>query len=197
MDATESTNRILTWPNLVTLVRFVCIPVFLYLLFGVEDRLAAALLLGFVGATDWVDGYLARRLNQVSEIGKLIDPTVDRLVLLVGVTAIVIDGSVPLVIAIVSLVREGLVAALAVVLGALGARRIDVSWWGKTGTFLLMFAFPFFLGSHADTWLDETFAVLAWACVIPGLAISYYAAAEYVPLARAALSEGRAARIAS
>ena len=68
-----------TIPNAFTLVRLLCLPLFLYLLFGLEERAAAALLLGALGATDWVDGYLARRLGQVSEFGKIFDPTVDRL----------------------------------------------------------------------------------------------------------------------
>ncbi len=192
-----ASSRILTWPNLVTLVRLACIPVFLWLLFGRDDRLAAALLLAFIGATDWVDGYLARRLAQVSELGKLLDPTVDRLVMLVGVSAILVDGSVPLVVAVVTLAREGTVALLALVMGALGARRIDVTWWGKTGTFFLMFAFPLFLGGESDTALDTPFMVLAWLFVVPGLTISLYSAAQYVPLARRALRDGRAARLAS
>ena len=82
-------------PNLISVGRLACIPVFLWLLFSVQDRWAAALLLGALGATDWIDGYIARRFDQVSELGKILDPTADRLMLLVGIFAIWIDGSVP------------------------------------------------------------------------------------------------------
>ena len=82
-------------PDLITLIRLLCLPLFLYLLFGRDNRAAAAWLLGGLGATDWVDGYLARRLGQVSEFGKKFDPTVDRLLFIVAIVAIIIDGAGP------------------------------------------------------------------------------------------------------
>lgn len=185
---------IITIPNLITLVRLACVPVFLWLLIGRDDHLGAAVLLGVLGATDWVDGYLARRLGQVSEVGKILDPTADRIMLLVAVVAIAWEGSVPWWFAGLALAREGAVSVIAIVLGALGARRIDVTWWGKTGTFLLMFSFPLFLSSSADWAAADVALWLAWACGIPGLVIAYYSAWGYVPTARAALTEGRAAR---
>lgn len=185
---------VLTWPNLVTVVRLCCIPVFLWLLFGRDDRLAASLLLGGLGATDWVDGYLARRFGQTSELGKILDPTADRLLFLVGIFAMLVDESVPFWFGVATLVREAFVAVAALVLGALGARRIDVTWLGKCATFALMFAFPFFLASHADISSHRVFEVLAWATGIPGLVLAYYTVWQYVPLARGALAEGRARR---
>ena len=185
---------VLTWPNLVTVVRLCCIPVFLWLLFGRDDRLAASLLLGGLGATDWVDGYLARRFGQTSELGKILDPTADRLLFLVGIFAMLVDRSVPVWFGVATLVREVFVAVAALVLGALGARRIDVTWLGKCATFALMFAFPFFLASHADISSHRVFEVLAWATGIPGLVLAYYTVWQYVPLARGALVEGRARR---
>ena len=85
-------DRIVTVPNLISLVRLGCIPVFLWLLFSLDDRFSAALLWGVVGATDWVDGWWARRFDVVSEFGKLIDPVTDRAVLIVGILAVGIDG---------------------------------------------------------------------------------------------------------
>ena len=183
-----------TVPNLISLARLACVPLFLWLLFAREDQIAAALLLGFLGATDWVDGYIARRFRQVSEIGKILDPTADRIMLVVAIIAIAVDGSVPWWFAGAALAREGAVSVVALVLGALGARRIDVTWWGKTGTFLLMFSFPMFLASGADWGLADPFWVLAWLCGVPGLAISYYAAWGYIPVAVEALQQGRSAR---
>jgi cardiolipin synthase len=190
-------DALLTLPNLITVVRLACLPLFLWLLFGAEDRAAAAWLLAALGATDWVDGYLARHMHQVSELGKVLDPVADRLLFFVGVGGIVVDGSVPLWFAAVVLAREALVGGATLVLAGLGARRIDVTWFGKAGTFCLMIAFPLFLAGSSDlSWADAA-EVLAWLVGIPGLVLSLYSAALYVPLARRALAEGRADRAAA
>lgn len=180
-----------TVPNALSLFRLSCIPVFLWLLFGRDDRAGAAYLLAGLGATDWVDGYVARRFDQVSELGKVLDPIADRLLLLVGVLAITVDGSAPLVVAVLTLAREGLVAVTALVLAALGARRIDVTWAGKAGTFGLLFAWPLFLVSASGVGWADAAGVAAWSFAVPGLVFSYVSAAGYVPAAREALRAGR------
>ncbi|MEL7209600.1 MAG: CDP-diacylglycerol--glycerol-3-phosphate 3-phosphatidyltransferase [Actinomycetota bacterium] len=194
LDAPE-TDRILTIPNVISVVRLLCVPLFLYLLFGLEDREAAAWLLAILGATDWVDGYIARRWNQVSELGKILDPVADRIMLIVAIVAITVDGSIPVVVAVLGLGRELLVAGATLVLAALGARRIDVTWYGKAGTMGLMIALPLFLVSNDPTvgWAG-TAEVLAWIFAVPGLALGLYSLWLYVPLALEALREGRAAR---
>jgi cardiolipin synthase len=189
----DGEDRVLTIPNAISVVRLLCIPVFLWLLFGRDDKLAAAWLLAALGATDWVDGYIARHFNQVSTLGKVLDPTADRLLLGVGVVALMVDGSVPAWVGVLTLVREVLVSVAVLALAAMGARRIDVQWVGKAGTFALMFAYPLFLLSHAGTSVSDTARTVAWLCALPGLALSYYAAAAYVPLARQALRDSKAA----
>lgn len=195
--STDGEDRVVTIPNLISLVRLSCLPLFVYLLFGRDNRAAAAVLLGLLGATDWVDGYIARRYHQVSTVGKVLDPVADRLLFFVGVTAIVIDGSVPVWLAAMVLVREAVVAVTTVVLAALGARRIDVTWWGKAGTFGLMMAFPFFLLSESTvSWADAAH-VMAWLTAVPGLVCSYVSWAMYLPIGLRALREGRADRAAA
>jgi cardiolipin synthase len=187
-------DRVVTIPNAISVVRLLCVPVFLYLLFGRDNRAAAAYLLAVLGCTDWVDGYIARRYHQVSTLGKILDPAADRILLGVGIIAILIDGSVPAWVAWATIVREVGVSLVVLVLAAMGARRIDVQWAGKAGTFGLMVAFPLFLGSHADNLGWEHLAgQLAWVAAIPGLILGWYAAVTYVPLARRALREGRVA----
>jgi len=177
-----------TLPNAVTLVRLACLPVFLWLLFGRDSRGAAALLLGGIGATDWIDGYLARRLGQISTLGKVLDPAADRLVFFVGIVAMLADGSVPVAFAVLTLVREGVVATAVLVLAALGARRVDVTYVGKCATFGLLSAFPLFLYG-ASTWpLHDPAHVAAWTIGVPSLGLSYYAAYAYVPIAKQALA---------
>ena len=185
---------ILTVPNLISVARLGCIPWFMWLLFGAEDRMWAALLLGGLGAPDWVDGWAARRLDQVSELGKILDPTADRLLLLVAVPCLLVDGTIPRWFALTVLVREVLVGAATLALAAFGARRIDVSWWGKTGTFALLWAVPCFLAGESRVPVDEAFTVMAWGFGLPGLAIAWWAAFGYLPVARRALAEGRADR---
>ncbi|MGH9190398.1 MAG: CDP-alcohol phosphatidyltransferase family protein [Acidimicrobiales bacterium] len=180
-------DRVMTIPNLLSFGRLLCVPVFLWLLFGRDNRVAAAFLLAVLGVTDWVDGYIARRFNQVSELGKILDPVADRLLLGVAVVAILIDGSVPPVIAWLAIAREGLVTVMALVLAALGARRIDVSREGKLGTFGLMVAFPLFLLGGGK----GLAAAIAWPVAGFGLALGWYAAANYIPLGLAALRQGR------
>src|SRR2546426_4188988 len=103
---TDDVDRLLTLPNVISVLRLACVPVFLWLLFDQHDRAGAAWLLGGLGATDWVDGYVARHFGQVSTVGKVLDPTADRVLLVVGVVAILVDGSVPAWIAWIAIVRE-------------------------------------------------------------------------------------------
>lgn len=197
VTASPITGRgLLTIPNVISIGRLACAPLFLWLLFGVDDRAAAAWLLAFLGATDWVDGYIARHFNQVSELGKILDPTADRVLLLVGVGAIAIDGAVPAWVAAATLLREGLIAIAALAIAAAGARRMEVRWVGKAGTFGMLIAFPLFLASHSDLSWHATARPLAWIAVIPGLVFGWIAAVAYVPDARRAVIEGRAARAA-
>ncbi len=191
-------DRVATIPNAISLLRLMCVPVFLWLLFGRENRLGAALLLGGLGATDWVDGYIARHFDQVSNLGKVLDPIADKVLLVVGMVAILIDGSVPAIIAIPAIVREAAVSLAVIVLAAMGARRIDVTWWGKAGTFLMMTAFPLFLASNDDEFAAaDVVGFLGWACGIVGLLVSYYAAFRYIPLGRQALREGGGRKVGS
>ena len=180
-----------TLPNLITVVRLACIPWFLWLLVSQEDRTAAALLLGALGGTDWVDGWIARRFDQVSEVGKVLDPTADRLLLVVALLAIVDDGSIPIWFAVIVLVREVLIGLVALLLLMVGVRRIDVTWWGKTGTFALLWAVPCFLAGHSTVPAAWAFEATAWIFGIPGLVISWFAAWGYVPVARSAIQEWR------
>jgi len=190
-------DRIVTVPNLISFGRLACIPLFLWLLFGQDDRFGAALVWAGLGATDWVDGWWSRRFDSVSELGKLLDPVTDRAVLIVGILAVGIDGSVPWWLVIATLAREVVVAIAGLVLGALGARRIDVTWWGKCATFALYFAFPSLLAGASDNVTADFFRWFGWACAVPGLVYSYLSAAQYVPLGLTALREGRAARLGS
>jgi len=189
--ARSGEDRIATVPNAISALRLACVPLFLYLLLGVHERRAAAILLATIGATDWVDGYIARRWNQVSTVGKVLDPVADRIVLLAGVVAILIDGAAPLWVGVASLGREVLISIGTVVVALLGGRRLDVSALGKAGTFLTYFAYPMFLAGDAALGSRAVWRGLAWACVLPGVVLSWWALGTYVPAARRSLRESR------
>ena len=106
------------------------------------------MLLAALGATDWVDGFVARRYHQVSTLGKVLDPAADRVLVATAVIAVIVHGAVPLWFGVATLAREALVSVMVVLLAALGAARINVLWIGKAGTFALMFSYPAFLLSY-------------------------------------------------
>lgn len=152
----QVSSRVLTVPNVVSFIRLGMIPVFVWLFLGAESRkqlVAAFVLLGVIGGTDWIDGFLARRLNQVSVLGQLIDPVADRLAIFVAIVAIMIrtDGVIPIPIAALILVRE---AVIAVSFGALEARgypRLPVNRTGKAATACIFTGMAFAAGSLVAT----------------------------------------------
>jgi cardiolipin synthase len=190
----DGEDRVLTVANAVTTLRLVGVGVFLWLLFGDGQQTAAAILLAVLGATDWVDGQLARRLHQVSSLGKILDPAVDRVLVGTAVVAVIVHGAVPLWFGILTVVREALISGTVLVLAALGARRIDVLWIGKAGTFGLMVAYPGFLISHGTAAWQQPFHVAAWVAGGAGIVLAWAAAIAYLVPARRALAEGRAGR---
>ena len=195
MDVVEKDPRgIATLPNLITLVRFLLLPVFVVMLLVNEQRAGAALLLGVLGMTDWVDGWVARRFNQQSDFGAIFDPSVDRGLFVVSVIAILIDRSMPIWFGGLVLVREILVASAMLIATAFGMKRFAVNKWGKRYTFLLMFAVPLILLGQANGAGSQWVTLLGWFFAIPALAISYATAFFYVPVIRANLRSGRASR---
>lgn len=189
-DRSQPTGRaeVLTAPNLLSVGRLLAVPLFLWLLFGAETRLGAAVLLGVLGATDWVDGWVARRFDQVTELGKVLDPTADRILLGVAGVAIFVDGSVPGLVFWPVIVREVVISIAVIALALVGAQRMDVLWTGKAGAFGLMFAFPFFLLGDAGTSYDDLWTAVAWVCAVPGVVLGYVAAVEYARLVPGALA---------
>ena len=196
-DQDPGIDRILTVPNAITFVRLACVPAFVWLLFGDHRQTAAAVLLAVLGATDWVDGFVARRWHQVSTVGKVLDPTADRILVGTAVISVIVAGAVPVWFGVLTLVREALVSGAVLLLAGLGAERIDVLWVGKAGTFGLMFAYPAFLLAHGHAGWQHPIEIVAWLSAVPALILAWIAAAAYVPMSRRALSRGRANRVAA
>lgn len=143
-------SELLTIPNLVTTLRLGCLPVFCWLLLAEADLLAAGLLLGALGATDWIDGFLARKLNQATKFGAVFDPVADRLLFFVSVTASTVGGYIPIWFCVLVLLRECLVSAGTLYLIARKVTWLGVNKYGKAGSFGLMFAVPLLLLGESD-----------------------------------------------
>src|SRR5437588_9084973 len=131
-------GRVVTLPNAISVARLACAPVFVWLVAS-DRRIAAFALLGALGASDWIDGYIARHFDQGSNVGKVLDPVADRVLLLTAAIALLVDGTLPVVVGVLVLAREAVISSAVLALAAAGARRIDVQWAGKAGTLALMF----------------------------------------------------------
>ena len=151
-------------------------------------------MIGCLGATDWVDGWVARRFNQTSPFGAVFDPTVDRLLFIVGLLALGLDGAVNIVVAILILAREIGVGLMMVIATAFGMERFAVTYLGKWATFILMFAVPALTLSTSGIALEPLFSLVGWVLVVPGLAVSWLTAVQYVPKVREHLLAGRRRR---
>ncbi|MCU1488811.1 MAG: phosphatidylglycerophosphate synthase [Acidimicrobiaceae bacterium] len=186
--AEQGLERILTVPNLLSVLRIGLLVGFAVLVLGEHERILGASLLAVAGVTDFLDGWVARRFHQVTTLGKMLDPMVDRLMLATAIVVIVVSGAVPIWLTVVVLGREALVAGAALVLAAKGARRIDVMFVGKAGTFGLMVCFPLLLAGHGPGTLARAVKIAASIGLVPALALSFAAAIAYVPQARRALA---------
>jgi cardiolipin synthase len=187
-------TKIATLPNLITLIRLLTLPVFVTMLLVNEQRAGAALLLGVLGMTDWVDGWIARRFNQTSQFGMVFDPFVDRALFVVGTGSVLIDGGVPLWFCVCILVREVFVGLMMTIGTLVGMKRFPVSIWGKRYTFLLMTAVPLLLLGTSTQVTAEAAWLGGWFLGIPGLVMSYVVGVLYIPVVLRNVRLGRAER---
>lgn len=181
-------DRIVTWPNVLSALRLAGVPVFLWLVTGPRTTTADAIAVGLLaaaGASDWLDGKLARMLNQTSRLGQMLDPAADRLYILASLVGLAVRGIIPWWLFGALVVRETCVALALVVLRRRTAYRVlQVSFVGKTATLCLMYAFPLlFLGAHGGT-AAEVVRVLGWAFAIWGTALYWWAALLYLTQVR-------------
>ncbi len=179
----QVSSRIVTVPNLLSVARLLALPLIAIDLVG-ERYLRALILLAIFAATDWLDGYIARRFDQVTRLGQLLDPISDRVLFLVVGIAFVVSGLLPLWALLVLLIRDALIMGGGGLLLARGARPPAVTRSGKTATFALMFAFPFFLGAAVlgDGAADPQPAILviAWLLYAVGALLYWWSAVGYV-----------------
>jgi cardiolipin synthase (CMP-forming) len=178
-ETAVQTDRVLTVPNLLSLLRLLGVPIFVWLVLVLEADLLAVLLLGAAGFTDYLDGKLARRWNQISRLGQLLDPLADRLYILATIVALTLRGIVPLWFAILLVGRDVFLAALLPVLRRHGLTALPVHFLGKAATFCLLYALPLLLLSAGDTTLAMLAEVFGWAFALWGVALYWWAGVLY------------------
>jgi cardiolipin synthase len=181
-----SSRRVLTVPNLLSAARIALIPVFVILLLDSDTRVLGFILLSLIVSTDWVDGTIARRTGQVTELGKVLDPVADRLALAAALVTFVVVDAIPLWAALLVLVRDALILVAGAILGARGIR-IAVRPMGKYATFTLWWGIGFIAWGTFGFVLDDVAAVVGWVWFVVGVVEYYAATIAYVGDAREAL----------
>lgn len=187
-SAPDSSSVVLTLPNAISAARIALIPVFVVLIVGEGTEAAGLVLFAFVAATDWVDGYLARRTGTVSTVGAVLDPVADRLAIGAGLIALVIADLIPLWVALTILVRDALVIAVGLVVLARSRIRIEVRTLGKVATFGLMSAIPMIAWGNLDLPLSPAATATGWVVFAVAIVEYYLATIVYVGDLRAALA---------
>jgi cardiolipin synthase len=187
-DTVPASSAVLTIPNLLSAVRIVAIPLFCWLTARPDTRLAGIALFAIVVATDWVDGYVARRLGQETELGRILDPVADRLAIAAGILTFTIVGILPFWAALLVLLRD-----VAVLLGGatlLWARhlRVDVRGIGKVATFSLMAAITWIAWGNAGGPLGDVLLAGGWLAFVVGIVEYYIATGIYAIDIRDALA---------
>ena len=189
----DPADRVLTVPNALSLLRLAGVPLFLWLLLGPQQDLLAVLLLAVSGATDWLDGKLARWLDQSSKLGAVLDPVVDRLYTLATLAAFGLRDIVPWWVVGVLVGRDVVLATCLPVLRRYGYGPLEVHYLGKAATLNLLYAFPLLLLAEAATGtLGDVARPLAYAFTAWGAALYVWSAVLYLVQVIAAVRTARA-----
>jgi cardiolipin synthase (CMP-forming) len=185
-------DRVITIPNVISVARLAGVPVFLWLVLGLRTQAGdwwAFGLLAAAGLSDWLDGKIARAMNQQSRIGELLDPSADRLYIVSTVIALAIRGIIGWWLVAALAVRELMLGVVLLALRRRGYGPFHVSFVGKAATLSLLYAFPLlFVGSHPASYAVVA-RVFGWAFVLWGTALYWWAAVLYVRQARELLAQ--------
>ncbi|KRV47946.1 CDP-diacylglycerol--glycerol-3-phosphate 3-phosphatidyltransferase [Wenjunlia vitaminophila] len=179
------TDRVLTIPNILSMARLLGVPLFLWLILwpefgGPKSDGWALLILMFSGVTDYLDGKLARRWNQISSLGRVLDPAADRLYILSTLVGLTWRGILPLWLTCLLLARDLMLSSMLPILARHGYGPPQVNFLGKAATFNLMYAFPLLLLSDASGWLGTLGAIFGWAFAGWGTTLYWWAGILYV-----------------
>ncbi|MEE6281018.1 CDP-alcohol phosphatidyltransferase family protein [Georgenia sp. MJ170] len=176
---TAAAERVWTVPNVISLVRLLLIPVFAWLIVAEHDVLALVVL-AVAGLTDWADGFIARRFNQASRLGRVLDPAADRLYIFAALIGLAYRDLIPWWLVIIIVARELVLAGTIPFLLRYGYGTLPVHMAGKTGTFCLMYAFPLLLLGAMPGAVGATAFVIGWAVALWGVGLYWFACLLYV-----------------
>ncbi len=190
----EVSHRIWTIPNILSMLRLAGVPLFLYWVLVTEQDGRAILLLMAAGASDYFDGLIARKYNQFTRLGQLLDPAADRLYILATLIALVARDGLPLWWALTLISRDVVLSAFLPVLRRAGHGPLPVHFLGKAATFNLLYAFPMLLAALPgnDGLLAEVFRPIGWAFATWGSVLYLWAGVLYVVQVRQVLRDDRA-----
>jgi len=176
----QLSDKVLTWPNALSGLRLLLVPVFLWLIL-IDQNLLAFAVLAFSSFTDWLDGFLARKLNQMTRLGQLLDPAADRLFILASLIGLAMTDKVPWWLVVVVVARDLLLFFTLPFLAQVGYGPLPVNYTGKAGTFALLYAFPLLLLPEV---LPEQAAVIvypiAWAFAFWGIWLYWWTCGIYL-----------------
>ena len=178
-DEQVASSRIFTVANAVSVVRLMAIPVFLWLV--IEDRLLIAFVLLVVAVlTDFVDGMIARRMNEITKLGQFLDPFADRVFIAATVVALAIQAVVPWWFVIAVMLRDALLGIGGVVMARYGAATLPVKWWGKVATFAMLVVLPLFLLGAVFPEVGEITNPIAWVLALATVVLYWVVGFSYL-----------------
>ena len=166
-------------PNMLSILRLFMVPVFLVLLLT-GQFIAALITLMVASATDWLDGQIARRFNQITKLGQLLDPAADRLFIFAALIGLTINGNIPLWLALIVASRDLMLVIVYPILASHCYGPLPVHFLGKAGTFALLYELPLLL--MVDVWPEADFIVLqlAWGFAYWGVGLYWLSGLLYV-----------------
>ncbi len=185
----EVTDRILTWPNALSIARLFGVPLFLWLVLVPEWDGWALVVLMVAGITDWADGKLARMLNQASKLGQILDPVADRLYILAVVVGLALRDIIPWWLALILPLRDVFLFTLVPFLRTRGYSALPVHFLGKAATAALLYAFPLLLLGEGEGVVATLSEIFGWAFAVWGTGLYWWAGCLYAWQVRRLLSD--------
>ncbi|MEV8254176.1 CDP-alcohol phosphatidyltransferase family protein [Rhodoglobus sp. NPDC076762] len=175
----EISNRVWTVPNILSFLRLGLVPVFLYLIITAQDALAL-LVLVFSSLSDYLDGFIARRFNQMTRLGQLLDPAADRLFIFAALIGLAARDVIPWWLFFVIVAREVMLAVLGIISANYGFGPLPFHHLGKVATAALFYALPVLMLGQAFPAIASVTDPVGWAFALWGAFLYWWAGFIYV-----------------